>query len=236
MQQSFAVVSPSPEELFNALLKSVQPPLVADIGSRDATESKRFKRLCPSAKVLAIEPHPALYAKMLADAEVKALGVETINFALSNQRGTLKFYINDPKALNGSLRKTGETAAEVDVEVERLDTVLDGKAGKPVFLWIDAEGLAWEVLAGAENTLDRVACIHLEYETEVLFEGQRTLSDVEVLLKRRGFRRWADSYCREVSQGNALFLRPAKLPMPAFLRFLLTYPWYAAKATYRKFK
>lgn len=236
MTQTFTTISPSPEELFNTLLKSVQPPLVIDIGSRDATESKRFKRICPSAAVLAIEPHPTLYAQMLADKEVKALEVELINFALSNQRGTLKFYINDPKALNGSLRKTDATAAEVDVEVERLDTVLDGRAGNPVFLWIDAEGLAWEVLDGAEKTLDRVVCIHLEYETEVLFEGQRTLADVEALLVRRGFRRWADSYCREVSQGNALFLRPSKLQMPALLRFLFTYPWYAAKAIYRKLK
>lgn len=173
---------------------------------------------------------------MLADAEVRALGVEPINFALSNQRGRLKFFINDTKALNGSLRKTHETVAEVGVEVERLDNVVEEKAGKPVFLWIDAEGLAWEVLDGAERTLDRVACIHLEYETEVLFEGQRTLSDVESLLARRGFRRWAKSYCSEVSQGNALFLRPAKLPMPVFLTFLLTYPWYMAKVVYRKFK
>ena len=236
MQLTFTAVSPSPEELFNVLLKIVQPPVVADIGSRDATESKRFKRLCPFATVLAIEPHPALYAKMLADTEVKALGVEPINFALSDQRGTLKFYINDPKALNGSLRKTDETAAEVDVEVERLDNVVEGKAGHPVFLWIDAEGLAWEVLAGAEKTLDRVACIHLEYETKVLFDGQRMLDDVKALLARHGFRLWADSYCREVSQGNALFLRPTSFPMPAFLRFLLTYPWYAAKAVYRKLK
>jgi FkbM family methyltransferase len=236
MRKTLAIVSPSPEELFNALLKSVQPSLVADIGSRDATESKRFKRLCPTAAVLAIEPHPALYEKMLADAEVKVLGVEPINFALSNQCGTMKFYINDSTALNGSLRKTDETAAEVDVEVERLDAIMEGREGKCVFLWIDAEGLAWEVLAGAEKTLDRVACIHLEYETKALFEKQRTLDDVEVLLARQGFRRWADSYCREVSQGNALFLRPTRLPMPAFLRFLLTYPWYAAKAVYRKLK
>lgn len=236
--RSFFTISPSPEELFVFLLRKVQPPFIMDIGSRDATEAKRFKPISPASIVYAVEPHPVLFSKMCQDQDVSTLGIRPVNCALADKQGELTFYINDAQALNGSLRKSEGAVRELSVKVDRLDNVVGSEIVAPAFLWVDVEGLAWEVIQGGARSLDRVACIHIEYETEPLFEDQKTFSEVKALLAEKGFSQWADTYCEEVSQGNALFIRRGKggLSFASSLLLLAVYPWFTAKVIYRNYK
>jgi hypothetical protein len=59
-----------------------------------------------------------------------------------------------------------------------------------------------------------------------------------VLLKEKGFTQWADTYCAEVSQGNALFIRSGRngMPLLALAGLIFAYPWFAAKVLYRNIK
>ena len=228
--------SASPEELFQFLLRVVRPPLIADIGSRDATEARRFKSECPDATVLAIEPHPTLFARMVQG--LAGSGITPINAAVSDHEGSMEFYVNDAESLNGSLRRVGTSDSAVTVSVRTLDAIAGPYAREQIFLWIDAEGMAWEVLNGGAAVLPSVACIHVEYESKVLFDGQKTFDELNQRLTDAGFRLWADAYSPKVFQGNALYVRhgPGGVRLSTVLALAFFYPWYALKVLYRNWR
>lgn len=231
-------ITPDPGELFRYLIALTEPAGIMDIGSRDATEAKGFKRISPKSLVMAIEPHPMLFKKIEQDQEVERLGIRPLNFAIADKEGILPFYINDPVSLNGSLRESANSSAPVEVAVTTMDNILARENVPSLALWIDAEGLAYEILQGGRNALENVWYIHTEFETQPIFTGQKIFRELLNYLADKGFCCVAISYCEPVSQGNALFVRQrfVGLSLTSRLKTYFIYYWLVLKSLYRKIR
>jgi len=207
---------PRSQDAFDALLRHIQPGVICDVGSMDATESLRFRHLCPSARVIAFEANPHNYARILLDPQVKAAGIEVVHAAATNMEGEAIFHVLEPTADKAwakgasSLRKSASGAGvptrEVTVPALRLDGYLSGVAGH-IVLWIDVEGAAAEVVEGLAGIADRVAAIHIEVEHGEFWEGQETAGAVLARLRAMGFRAVA-SVADWSGQDNVILIRP----------------------------
>jgi len=192
----------------------------------DGKESLRFRRAVPGAKILALEPNPNNYIAMLADETLRLRSISILPIAAGNRTATAPFYmvraVNDESSdllsrLTGTLipRTTAvETIDTAEVQVKRLDDILGNESprSKPIALWIDAEGTAFEVLDGATGFLNDTVLIHVEVETDPFFgPEQRLLEDVSNLLSGAGFVMYATDQRQDSMQFNALFIREATL-------------------------
>jgi hypothetical protein len=101
------------------------------------------------------------------------------------------------------------------VPVSTVDAVFALYAGgfaRP-FLKIDAQGYEWDVLNGAESTLDRFVGIQAEMSLVELYEGQRLFLDYLTRLRDQGFRLAAlfpgfvDNSSGHLLQVDAVFFR-----------------------------
>ena len=228
--------TPYPEELFNTLVKLNKPKLILDIGSRDASQSKIFRNLLSDSKIIAIEPHPILFGIMKNDRSIKNLEIDIENFAISNTKGFLPFYINDTKSLNGSLRSNGNDFSKINIPVTTIDDLLEKNNFASCGMWIDAEGLGYEVLEGSSETLSFVNFLQIEFETKPLFQKQKTKDDIFNFLKAKGFSCISINYSESVFQGNALFYKKVGSQKLSFQDFklLLVFLKLVVYSVYRK--
>ncbi len=231
----FDFFSPYPEELFNTLILIFKPCLLLDIGSRDASQSKKFRKILNDTEIIAIEPHPILFMKMKKDDFLYKNNIQILNFAISNFNGFLPFYVNDEQSLNGSLRKNKNIISELKVPVRTVDRLLNNKNFLSYAMWIDTEGLGFEVLKGAKKSLERTNLIHIEFETKELFSGQKTKKQIFEFLKDQGFICLSINYSKKINQGNAVFFKSIdkEKKQSNFLIFKLTCK-LILKSIYRK--
>ena len=75
----------------------------------------------------------------------------------------------------------------------------------PEILTIDAQGAAYEILAGANLALDNCLAIEAEAEILPLYKGQKTVGDVIAMCEEKGY-----IFC---SLGNPRRLRPFRMPI-----------------------
>lgn len=133
-----------------------------DIGAHRGYFLKRFIELSPEGMHFAFEALPE-FAKALKE---KFPSANIFNNALGNQSGFTNFcYVKNLPGWSG-LKKQDypeESNVEViEVEIKKLDEVLPCDV-KIDFIKIDVEGAEYEVLEGAEKTIDK-------YKPVVLFE------------------------------------------------------------------
>ena len=127
-------------------------------------------------------------------------------------RVTLPAEIGAPRHELSLYKRAGSTRLSTVVEVPtvRLDELLVAvllHAG-PIALWIDTEGMAFEVIRGGAGVLGSTRMIHVEVETEpIIGASQKLFSDVERLLRDEGFVLLATDQRSDVLQFNALFIR-----------------------------
>ena len=205
--------------LFRALLQPLRIDTVCDVGSMDGAESRAFRDRLPSARILALEPNPANLRRMRADARLASAGIELVEAAASATDGSAPFFVvaaddsaHDERRGQSSLRPRDAPAgslSEVEVRTVRLDTLLAGRDPRQrLALWIDAEGLGYEVLEGARGILPQVQLLHVEMETQAcISEGQHLAAEVSALLDDAGFEELATDVPRSAPQFNAVLLR-----------------------------
>lgn len=182
--------------LFQLLIKYIRPGLICDIGSMDASHSIIFRKILPQAKIIAFEANPVNADKIRKNSIVKEAGIELKESIVSNHEGTKEFNIQlDVSGENSwrkgsssllSRREEGVSTETVSIESHRLDNVISDGNGN-IVLWIDVEGAAYEVLEGSKGVMDKVACVHVEVETEEVWDGQRLKEDVDKLMRSYGF-------------------------------------------------
>lgn len=127
---------------------------VVDIGANVGLVSGELCRLVgESGEVWAFEPLPRNLARLEAlkvDNDLSQLRI--LPFALGASSGTLRLGLPaDGHSGWGSITKDWDISAGVDVEVRRLDDVLESSTVR--LLKLDVEGYEDQVLAGAEVTL-----------------------------------------------------------------------------------
>jgi FkbM family methyltransferase len=212
--------------LFRRLLRSLEIETVCDVGSMDGADALRFRRVLPNAAVVALEPNPKNFALMTADERLRENGIRVLPLAASDRASTADFFLVDadysPASRSGwrgmsSLHRRADKSVLADivrVRTSRLDELLASESldVAPIALWIDAEGMAFEVIAGAAGILTRTRLIHVEVETvPCIGTAQRLFPDVERVLCERGFVRLATDQPTTAPQFNALFIRTEHL-------------------------
>lgn len=155
-----------------------EAPRIIDGGSHVGVSTLRFKRLAPTARVIAIEPDPAAVALLNANLRANRLrDVTVVPAALAAHAGERAFQPDG--ADGGSLAEAG---------VASVATVpLSDYLHEPVeFLKLNIEGAEWPVLRAAAPLLHNVRQLAIEYHG--FAECGQHLHDILMLLDEAGFR------------------------------------------------
>lgn len=187
--------------LFHRLIKTMKPDLVCDVGSMDASDALRFRRLLPEARIIAFEGNYVNVESMRKNDSVLKAGIEIQYKVVWNSNGYRAFYLENlsddhgdediRQGISSTRPRTENSLGHMEIEAEsvRLDTFIQGLDPVPesVALWIDVEGGAYEVLEGIADVQNRIELIHVEVETQEFWKGQRLKTDIENLMASMGF-------------------------------------------------
>ena len=125
-------------------------------------------RAGPSGRVLAFEPHPAVFADLVANAglaaaDPRAAPIEAFPLAVGDAEGTGHLDCGDGFASNrGLARLAGPGSESIPVRITTLDLALAGRTAAVVK--IDVEGATLSVIEGARDSLNAGRIRHLVYE------------------------------------------------------------------------
>jgi FkbM family methyltransferase len=171
-----------------------------DVGANIGWYSLLLDRLAqPGADIFAFEPDPENYGFLLENLRVNAARhVTAIDAAAGDTPGTMT--LNRYKRSNGgrhTLVPGGNTSGgTVPVRVTTLSQFWEerGLADRPLrFLKIDVEGYEYFVLKGAQQLLQRCACVSLEFSASGMRSCGLDPGPVIDLIEDAGFevRRWS---------------------------------------------
>jgi FkbM family methyltransferase len=207
LELEFMMQHPSPvvsvdmlNDIFNWLLKGLNPDVICDIGSFDASDSIRARTLVPNAGIFAFEANPRNHALYCPAAERANVHYE--HMAIAHFDGEIT--LNVVSQGNASEQEKREVAGQssifvslgenrifepVPVPCRRLDTYLLPRisASAAIALWVDAEGAGYQVLLGATETLKKTKLIKIETEYWPYVQGQNLIGDIRNLLTEAGF-------------------------------------------------
>jgi len=198
------------QNAFLHLFETLKPDVFFDIGANDGSASLSVRRTAPNCTVHAFEANPQIYARHQARLEQQ--GVRYWNLAVADEAGSTVVYA--PRTLsrayvNGEVvpasiteaEGTGKTSllrrnedatyAEFSVEATTLDAFVEAHVkdwrDRTAFLWIDVEGAADRVLAGATRLLSRTRVVLIETENFAFWQDQANCGTVVTRLIALGF-------------------------------------------------
>jgi len=186
--------------VFCLALKIIKPDIICDVGAFNAHDSLKFRLFAPKSRILALEANTLNFSSMQNSNRLKKGKIEIYNKAAFFHDGFIDFHVDasddttNPEKFatsKGSIllkSKPNSSERRTDrVESIRLDSLLSDIAGKSsVCLWIDVEGVAFEVLLGMKAIQNNVKLIHLEIETSEIWKGQHKLDKVLKIMKCYG--------------------------------------------------
>ena len=130
-----------------------------DIGAATGMYASHFAE--HSKSVICFEAVPPVY-EQLKKIKEKHSNVITHNLAVSNEIGTLDFYVDDKRLSNSSFQNLVE-GQKIQVETVTIDSLKLVDIG---FIKVDVEGVELDVLNGASDTIDeyKPTCMVEVYE------------------------------------------------------------------------
>jgi FkbM family methyltransferase len=201
------------EQSFLSLQKRLNPDYVIEVGAREASFSLGVKQLLPDSKVYAFEANPHVHAKFSMKCEQN--GINYLNLGVSNFTGKTEFFINGNKErTDGShsflKRINVENNEKVTVDCSTLDDFFIPMLSPTdkVALWIDAEGLAGQILEGASKLLSQVSSIYIEVEHIRFWEDQILSEKITEILESRDYFLIGRDLEYFPVQENYLFINP----------------------------
>lgn len=182
--------------LFERILTFLKPDVILDVGSRDGREALRFKSMCPASTVIAYEANPYQFSKMASDSSLAGF-VTLRNAAVTSAKGKANFFIANAdydreENLDNNLGQSSllgdamNAKKMVSVETTSVDDELDSlpKANTATCaLWIDVEGAEADVIGGCLKHRRKIQLIHVECATRPKRSGQKSMHDLERLLR-----------------------------------------------------
>ena len=207
-------------ELQNMLPKN---PVIIEAGAYHGKDTKRLSSNWPHGTIYAFEPVPEIF-KRLQNNTKKLTNIVCVPLALSNTTGQATFYVSEKPTRKdqpfqaGSLKKPQERLHWSDVTYPKTITVqtttLDDWATqnditKIDFLWLDAQGNAYEILQGAQKLLPTVTAIWVEVEFIQAYEKQTQYEQLKAYLETQGFQAIAKDFENQTDWffGNVLFVK-----------------------------
>jgi FkbM family methyltransferase len=201
-------------EAFINLQLQIRPTHVVEVGAREAAFSLQMRSLLPHSKIHAFEANSHVYQEFYNDIVSKDISYH--NLGISNNSGVGVFLLDDSKdKIDGShsfLGKSNKVASYSHLEIEMitLDNALsqDINDGASFCLWIDAEGLGYQVLEGARNVLEHTQSIFIEVEHKKFWENQTLAPQIIELLATYDFHLVARDMEFFPVQENYIFINP----------------------------
>lgn len=155
-----------PHEFYDVLQRIRTPNVVYDVGAAVGDKTLTVLRTFPRVMVVAFEPHPASFARLVARTAKYRDRVRLMQVAVSDAIGTATFHaLSYPDAssfyrISPTLLSQGKhETSTVQVQTVTLDSVCREDID---LLKIDVEGAEDQVLRGATNTLRRTANVFVE--------------------------------------------------------------------------
>lgn len=173
-------------------IQDLNPKLFIEIGVHFGEDTRKFRQMLPSARIVGFEPDPRNIAI------IRKTGIDRIcefyPVALSDKTEVRPFYMSSGKATHDTDRQhlendwssssslkrpTGHLDLHkwitfpqtTQVQCIRLDDVESIKNETVDFIWADVQGAEDIVFSGAKDVLSRTRYVYTEYATG-LYEGQ----------------------------------------------------------------
>jgi FkbM family methyltransferase len=134
---------------------------VVDVGANTGFTALVFSNLIgPEGRVIAFEPSPIIYPRLVEVVEKNGLKhrVECLNLGCGTETRTETLMVPVSSG-NATIKRDGVAlhgnVSEVQIKIDSLDKVLLERLTRLDFLKIDTEGFEDQVLAGAEKVVER---------------------------------------------------------------------------------
>jgi len=162
-----------------------QEAVIVDSGSNIGQMLLYFASWFPKGKILAFEPggHARTWLEQCLKIN-KDFPVELLACGLGSQKSTLFINHAEDSLMHGGQAHVSSEGEE-QIEIERLDTILESKKIKTVDLWkLDVEGYELEALLGAEGLLKKksVKAIYVEFSANIEQQIIEYLRDLDYAL------------------------------------------------------
>jgi len=182
------------DQKFYSLISDTKPDLFLEIGSFNAQTSCKVKKLVPECRVIAYEANPYNY-DMFKD--TLPSNIEFNNLAISDYVGKTTFYVQltnngrimpKTKKNNSILERTESNVhyEHVTVSVDKIDHMFSNEYNN-IAMWIDVEGVGYEVLVGAKSILEKTSLIKIEVESKQFWKDQVIDNKIIDFLHSQGF-------------------------------------------------
>ncbi len=169
-----------------------------------------------NAEVYAFEPVKSIYEQLQSNVK-DFKNVHTYRIALSSKNGSTEMYISSGGSDGSSsllkpkdhLETNPEVAfSEVEiVETLTLDQWAENNKVKAIeYMWLDMQGMEFEVLKNSPKIFSTVKVIFTEISTRELYEGHGIYSDFKTWLINNGFKLKGEDLSWDFT-GDALFIR-----------------------------
>jgi FkbM family methyltransferase len=176
--------------------KSILPknPVILEVGANNGSTTREFLDMFPTGRIFCVEPDQ----RAITDFKKHNFPKQVTLFqgALSYKNGNQTLYLSDKKndlwTLSSSLsvprahkimHPTISFGLKEQVKTLRLDTFLEQNDLTEVdLLWMDVQGLEYEILSCNTRILEKFNYIYLEYSILKLYENSRKLKEFKKLL------------------------------------------------------
>lgn len=179
------------DDSFFKILNAAGVNLLFECGAHEASASIAFVT-AGERRAIAIEANPHTFSTLTSDAE--RFGVVAINCGLGREDGEAIFNVpaHNSGAGNASfLKRDGVEYNSTTVPVTTLNTLAlkHVHPDNTIALWLDVEGLAFDVLSAGERILQNPRCrvLKVEVESKRKWSEQRLADEVDRLLTSFGF-------------------------------------------------
>ena len=186
-------VIPSSEEKNWAERLDIQT--IIDIGSNEGQFIKDISTSLPGRKILAFEPIPSCYEKLVSN--TKNDNVVAYNIGLSDTEGETEINISNNSGSSSILQmKELHEVSYPDsyyvkkekIRLERLDNVLGNiSLKKNVLIKMDVQGYEKNVIRGGEEIFSQAAALIIESIFEPFYDDQWLFDDLYRYFTQNGF-------------------------------------------------
>lgn len=171
-------------------------PVIVEAGASDGSDSEKFLRVRPEARLFCFEPDPRLFALLVARVGSKATCIPK---ALGPRGGDhVEFWRSPADESSSILRPTVHEkyfptvlfdSEPTLVRAVSLDAFLEEENFHTVdLLWLDLQGAELSVLRnGGLNFLSICRTVHIEVARISLYDGAPTLEEVVSFMNEQGF-------------------------------------------------
>jgi FkbM family methyltransferase len=179
-----------------------QQPYIIDCGANVGVSILFFKKIYPSAEIIAFEADKNVFSVLKKNIEKSNhKEITYVNKGVWNKEG--KMFFNEEGADGGSIKdeidKDQLNEKYIEIETTRLRSYLNRKVD---FLKIDIEGAESTVLEDCDDLLKNVDRIFIEYHSEI--DHEQHLDSILSILTRNGFRYYIQS---ETLHNNEPFVK-----------------------------